>query len=380
MAPSCQTVTPPPPLSTQTSSPEPLPSTTDSGTTKDAELWFDDGNIVLIAPDAPSKCDKVAFRVYKGILARASPVFSDLFELAVAHPEAATPTLPAHIADEDDHLFDGCPAVTVTESAIEMRHFLRALFQSGVMTLRVEYAITRQPFARLAAIARLAHKYQADALAAAAFERIEMFFTAQQNPWVKDLAYTWKDGLESRKEECALELKHNDAMEAVNLARLFEKPLMLPLALYMCCVLDSYLLRNGVPREDGTLEKLSDDDFGRCMRAMLIMTKEGYAHLRETLEGRPAPTCAQEEQCTRRAESAASEVWGYPFSLRHVFLRADKRGSLGRPNFTWGVQPTCLDWACTACKNQRMNKSTKMALAAWRLLPSWLSLEDKPSR
>ncbi|KAH9846274.1 hypothetical protein C2E23DRAFT_890983 [Lenzites betulinus] len=245
-------------------------TTTDVGITKDAELWFTDGNIVLLSSGTAS-CGQVAFRVYKGILSRASPVFQDLFEHAVAPPETVDPAPLAYVADEPEFV-DGCPTVKVTDSSIEMRHFLRAIFQSGTTSLSLSYNKTRQPFAHLAAIARLAHKYQADALAAAAFERIEMFFTARQNPWSKlKSAYDYQEGLEIRGSQYALSLRPEDAVEAVNLARLFEKPLMLPLALYMCCVLDPQLMRNGIAREDGTLDRLSDDDFARCIGACLIM-------------------------------------------------------------------------------------------------------------
>lgn len=39
---------------------------------RDAEFWFEDGTIVLVARD-------VEFRVYKSILADHSPVFSNMF-------------------------------------------------------------------------------------------------------------------------------------------------------------------------------------------------------------------------------------------------------------------------------------------------------------
>ena len=76
---------------------------------KDKELWFDDGNIVLIARD-------VGFRIFRSLLAKQSPVFSDMF--ASANPRAG----------ED---YDGCPIVHISDSPEDMRHLLRILIPSN---------------------------------------------------------------------------------------------------------------------------------------------------------------------------------------------------------------------------------------------------------
>ncbi len=73
----------------------------------DAEFWFDDGNIVLIARDG------MVFRVYRGLLAAQSTVFADMF------------TSSRSTADE---VYEGCPIVRVSDSPEELRHFLRVLF------------------------------------------------------------------------------------------------------------------------------------------------------------------------------------------------------------------------------------------------------------
>ncbi len=70
---------------------------------KDEEIWFDDGNIVVVAGDT-------AFKLYRGILSSVSPVFKDLFSMP--QPET-TETM------------DGCPVVLLSDSATELRHFFR---------------------------------------------------------------------------------------------------------------------------------------------------------------------------------------------------------------------------------------------------------------
>ncbi len=73
--------------------------------TRDEEFWLDDGNIVLVA----GKC---AFKIYQGLMAVQSPVFSDMF--ATANPNVG-------------QLYDGCPVIRSSDSKEDVRHLLRAL-------------------------------------------------------------------------------------------------------------------------------------------------------------------------------------------------------------------------------------------------------------
>ena len=92
-----------------------VPCSTDADDTqfklahRDEELWFEDGNIVIIAARIK------AFRVYKGLLAQVSVVFRDMLELDPAPNETLY----------------GCPLVHVPDSPVEMSPFLRAVFLSG---------------------------------------------------------------------------------------------------------------------------------------------------------------------------------------------------------------------------------------------------------
>ena len=64
---------------------------------KHPTLWFDDGNVVLIA-------ENTGFRVYRGVLAKHSEIFRDMFLLP--HPDS-------ELAIEDT--YDGCPIVRMAE-------------------------------------------------------------------------------------------------------------------------------------------------------------------------------------------------------------------------------------------------------------------------
>lgn len=74
---------------------------------RDDEFWFEDGNIVLVARD-------IEFRVYKGILAKHSPVFGDMFSLP-----------PGPSSEGTTAATDICPVVHLSDSPEDFRHVLR---------------------------------------------------------------------------------------------------------------------------------------------------------------------------------------------------------------------------------------------------------------
>ena len=83
---------------------------------RDLHLWFDDGSIVLQA-------ESTQFRVYRGILAANSPVFKDMFSLPQPNGE---------------ELVEGCPVVTLHDSAVDMGHFLRSIHDAGCVTSSID--------------------------------------------------------------------------------------------------------------------------------------------------------------------------------------------------------------------------------------------------
>lgn len=77
--------------------------------TNDAELWFRDGNVIMIAED-------VAFRVHRGVLSRHSGTFRGLFKTS----------RPADL--DADLKVDGCPVIPVQDSAHDFKHLLHVLY------------------------------------------------------------------------------------------------------------------------------------------------------------------------------------------------------------------------------------------------------------
>lgn len=81
---------------------------------QDADLWFPDGSIVVIA-------ERTGFRVHVSVLSRSSPVFRDIFGL----PQP----VPCNGLDGNS-TFQGVPVIHVSDTAHDMRCLLHAIYDS----------------------------------------------------------------------------------------------------------------------------------------------------------------------------------------------------------------------------------------------------------
>lgn len=82
-----------------------------AGPQRHDQLWFDDGNIVLLV-------DNVAFKVHRSLLSRHSTVFKDLFELSQ----------PSTSIDEQ---MDGIPLVKLHDSPHELADLLDVIYNGA---------------------------------------------------------------------------------------------------------------------------------------------------------------------------------------------------------------------------------------------------------
>lgn len=81
------------------------------------ELWFDDGNIILVAEDT-------SFRVHKSVLASKSVVFNDLFTV----PQPAT---------TGEKNIEGCPVVPLSDTAFDLATVLKSMYH-GLKSVRFD--------------------------------------------------------------------------------------------------------------------------------------------------------------------------------------------------------------------------------------------------
>jgi len=231
---------------------------------RDAEFWFPDGNVVLVASG-------FGFRVYQGLLARDSPFFADLFSL----PQ------PNHA-----EVLDGCPIVHLTDFHEDLRILLRVQLGSGRRLLDG----TRIDFATTDALVRLGRKYQIDNLYNDALGVLKTFLDNQYASWYEKPRYLeWsRYGL--------------DPIAAVNLARLTDTSSVLPIAMYLCCQLRTEDLLRGTTHPDGSAQQLSLDDLRRCVDARVFLTRAKDGALERIFDLSLSKDCADLSACRERLE------------------------------------------------------------------------------
>ncbi|KAF7311244.1 BTB domain-containing protein [Mycena kentingensis (nom. inval.)] len=192
------------------------------------QLWFEDGNVVLQAGNAQ-------YRVYRGTLARRSPVFRDLF--SVPQPQ-------------DAELVEGCPFVRLPDEEVEVTPFLQALFDTEFFLPFPETTT----FVTVYGCLRLAHKYEVLDLRRRALVHLSSRFRTTLDQESSLLHDRWNRATDFWKEAGHLPdqtswndvvFNHPEVVRCViQLAREVDAPWVLPSAFYHLVsanVLDSRL-------------------------------------------------------------------------------------------------------------------------------------------
>ncbi|KAH9937890.1 uncharacterized protein BXZ73DRAFT_44707 [Epithele typhae] len=247
-----------------------IQTNTPISTRKDLRIWYNDGNVVIIAED-------VAFRVHQSILSSNSDVFRDLFQV----PQPPTPS--------DGDTFEGFPAVHSHDKSCDMAEFLAVLYGgSQSFSPAVLYSLPK-----LIAVARLSHKYQCEDLLAAALSRLQDVFPTKFASWCTSTLNAPESGPAACERP---RLAH--VISAINLYRYIGRNDILPVAFYFCALVDPLDLINGVSTpEIGTIERLSPSDLAQCIRLRTALgirwthclhyaVKTGHDHDNETEKGR----------------------------------------------------------------------------------------------
>ncbi|EJF60263.1 hypothetical protein DICSQDRAFT_171233 [Dichomitus squalens LYAD-421 SS1] len=242
--------------------------------TKDGEFWYEDGTIVLIAKN-------VEFRVYRGPLAKHSPVFHDM--LSMPQP----PQLPT------SPLNPSLPVIHLTDSPEDLRHVLRVFTVGASLEhLRAQAPSCHAVFSWI----RLGHKYQFEQLVEEGLRHLRLAYPNQLT----------SDSTPVRRERPA-DLINQAAIVAVNLARLTESDDLLPLALLECCKLGETITQ-GYEREDGTKEYLSPEDLGRCFAAkakLALRNAEAVLQVQEAASPGNLERVFKDHRCNGREECAS---------------------------------------------------------------------------
>ncbi|KAI0694942.1 hypothetical protein C8T65DRAFT_666336 [Cerioporus squamosus] len=241
---------------------------------RDEELWFPDGNLVLMARD-------VEFRIYQGPLVAHSPIFKDM--LSLPQPDEAH--------DWERTGDASCATVRLLDSPEDLRHFLR-VFVSG-RTLRTG---PHEPtFDEISACVRLGHKYEVDHLVQRNMDFLRKYYTNDFDVWYPSNLVRPPS------------FKTIHSIGVVKLARLTGDLRMLPTALMDCCTLGADIVE-GFAREDGTRETLSGEDLGRCFVGRTKMAQASARIAHQMFRTVVSPNCKHTACCGRVLQRMLNEL------------------------------------------------------------------------
>ncbi|PIL26475.1 hypothetical protein GSI_12233 [Ganoderma sinense ZZ0214-1] len=276
------------------------------------EFWFADGSVVLVARNT-------GFRVFRSLLAAQSTVFSDM--LSSSSPNA-------------EEMFEGCPVVHLSDSPQDVAYFLGVLLPKSQRTLYMRNL--RFSFRRVAAIIRLAHKYHVQDVLDQAILALGEYFTSDFDTWESD--------------RIAVVLKSRHAVAVVNLARLVDRPSLLPIALYECALLGSSVFK-GYRRDENYVDRLDQSD---------ILAAKAVALISDVFVTEPCTRCERRGRCKGALKTMLEDAIG--------------SDDASDPDVLNGWGNTIKDWAkelrlCGPCEKAALARDTAARRRVWDELP-----------
>ncbi|KAH9939428.1 hypothetical protein B0H21DRAFT_698423 [Amylocystis lapponica] len=244
------------------------------------ELWFEDGSVILVAGN-------VGFRVYAGILSRDSVVFRNLLNAPGAKSE----------------VMENCPVLRVQDTSADLEVFLSFVYSGSKFVSNAK----RLPFSTISSLVRLGHKYEVYRLRDDGLARLKTCYPSEYTD------ENWNDFAKLNSSVMVME-NTRSAISVVNLARLTQMDILLPMALYACTYLHLSTLLHGFHCADGVLETLSPEDLFRCLQGMKNLLKAKRKASVWILKLRhcstdcqtPKKCCAAISSLLRRAHDAGS--------------------------------------------------------------------------
>jgi len=303
---------------------------------RDQDVWFEDGNVVLQAGG-------IAFRVYQGLLTLNSEVFADMF--SVPQPNSV-------------ERFDGCPVIHLADHPDDLRHLLRVLFVDKKFYRRSE----QFPCTTVAALARLAHKYEIKDLLHDALDCLSTCFS--------DIFATWAaahEGMGSPR----MSFDWKDAIAVVNIARLTDTASMLPAALYMCCQLDTDTILNGAVQKNGTVERLSAGDTMGCLDARKTLVHDNIISAFRIFSPTTSDECTSPTDCIAHLTVLLQDHITYEGGSDNYTCLSDWIPYLQ----TSMEHSQTYDALCTYCTSMVRVRSREQRADIWMRLPQALGVD-----
>ncbi|KAI0087553.1 hypothetical protein BDY19DRAFT_994869 [Irpex rosettiformis] len=304
----------------------------------DQELWFTDGSIVLLA-------EKTLFRVYAGILSRASPIFRDMFAIGQVHNAEET--------------YEGCPLVVMAgDNANDMRAFLEALHDPRSFQMN---SPKPTDIPHIVSVLRVSTKYDAIHLRRRAIEALQT--------WYGDSLSAYQQGLEvlrswsntsppvpspiiSRKDFFYNILVANVAIEA-------SATVPLPAALLLCCVSaqDFRVPYDGVTNSDGILYELVPEAkrsifIGRPVLENIALVRKSIRNFKSTQDCKSPGICGDFCRMVASKHETRGSLFLDPF---FPFFRLNRKVISGQ--------------SCEACRSGWEASNKRETEILWRDLP-----------
>ncbi|KAJ3540716.1 hypothetical protein NM688_g6189 [Phlebia brevispora] len=256
------------------------------------EFYLDDGNVVLIAGDT-------RFRVHKSILALNSAVFCDMVSLA-------QPPSPS----EDEDLFDGCPMIQLSDEAEDLAVILRLMYNGCQRYVALTEVL---PFSIVKAMITLGHKYEMEEVRLEGLRRLQICFPDKLRDFHEKAAVvrTHPYVLFIVPFTRPIDLKIEDAIEVIALARRFNIKSVLPAAFYTAAQLPIATLVQALS-PDGVLSK---EDLTSCLEGKAELIRQTLEHLSDAQE-------AMDEACGNCELDIRAETCG-PDALRLLTYDVD---------------------------------------------------------
>ncbi|KDQ59530.1 hypothetical protein JAAARDRAFT_33106 [Jaapia argillacea MUCL 33604] len=288
--------------------------------TRSPDVWYDDGNLIVIA-------ESTMFKVYMGRLSQSSSIFCDMFCVSTS--------------SGGDHI-DGCPAVHLPDSAEDVTHMLRAIHdwqyypQSEI-----------QSFSAVRAFLRLGKKYDIPFLWNEASRRLRAELPASL-PEFDGIPEGWVH----------VDLLETPWGDTINLARETGLISILPCVFLFCCTRNDFM--EWVDDDDGDL---SSEDQVRCYRGRDRMSSY---YLKSTfgwlLKDDPHP---EDSYCRNGSTRCRMS------KLKLFFSRATNLELIccvGSWRDSWGVG------LCSECLESGEKSFADSRVECWSKLPSFFDL------
>ncbi|CAK5279945.1 unnamed protein product [Mycena citricolor] len=339
-----------------------------------SDLWFCDGNVIIIA------CS-VAFKVHRGQLRRHSVVFDDLF--SIPQPQ-------------DQDLYDGCPWIEVYDCPSDMLYFLKAIYDGLYFK-----SPGANDFPAVAATLRLSTKYIVESLRQRCISRLDLDWPSTLAGWdQREASATDAQGHYSPRAACP------HPVLTIEFAIDLDLRTLLPAAMYdLARYGPSKILSGTAPVKKHSFGATSRQDPAQetdkprlttLSPALLVAVYRGREQAQkflsdfvvEELQGRaPARDCAHSE------DSAASRWCRESFYfimlnvLRSVggiacgrdadplFTLVQAVDMLSRTDFSDGHRQCGLK-ICHPCKVDFAKAANRARERVWKLLPEWFGLEE----